>query len=237
MRPIAYLLCLAVLPAHAQETAADALREGDGAYRKSDLEAAANAYERALALDAQDARAAFNLGNVRYRQERYADAQRLYRLSAERATGNDKRAHAYHNLGNSLLAENKPADAIEAYKQALRLDPADEDTRYNLAYAQRMKKQQEQQQDQQQDKDQQDKNDGQKDQQQDQQQQDQENKDQQGKEGEQQQDKQQQRQQERMSRQEAERILEALEHQEQQVQQKVREKQRVGVKVPTEKDW
>ena len=54
-------------------------------------------------------------------------------------------ARINHNLGNSYLKENKLEQAIEEYKSSLRLNPNDEETRYNLAYAQKMKQQQEQQ--------------------------------------------------------------------------------------------
>ena len=62
----------------------------------------------------------------------------------DNARNDEELANINHNLGNSLLKENKIDLAIEAYKTSLRINPNDEDTRYNLAYAQKMKQQQQQ---------------------------------------------------------------------------------------------
>ncbi|MBK8414246.1 MAG: tetratricopeptide repeat protein [Bacteroidetes bacterium] len=70
-----------------------------------------------------------------------------YQQSIERTTDPKEKASSYHNLGNSMVKAQKYAESIDAYKKALKLNPADNDTRYNLAYAQAMlRKQQEQQQ-------------------------------------------------------------------------------------------
>ena len=224
-----------------------ALREGNAAYRMDSVVRAARAYERAAA----DERGSFNLGNALYRQQQYDQARQRYESAAAMAHDPKAQAHAYHNLGNSMLELKKPEEAINAYKEALKRDPADEDTRYNLAYAQRMRRQQQQQQKNDPNKDQTDKEQQKKDQQQDQQkqdqQQDQQKKDQQ-QEQQQQQDQQQQKGQQdqqqaqqpregQIDKRDAERILDALNRQEKDVQDKVRAKRRVAVRVPIEKDW
>jgi tetratricopeptide (TPR) repeat protein len=208
---------------------------------------AARAYERAAA----DERGSFNLGNALYRQQQYDQARQRYESAAAMAHDPKAQAHAYHNLGNSMLELKKPEEAINAYKEALKRDPADEDTRYNLAYAQRLLRQQQQQQKNDPNKDQKDKEQQKKDQQQDQQkqdqQQDQQKKDQQ-QEQQQQQDQQQQKGQQdqqqaqqpregQIDKRDAERILDALNRQEKDVQDRVRSKRRVAVRVPIEKDW
>ena len=96
----------------------------------------------------------FNLGNALYRQEKYSDALDYFDCAGA-LSGNDKqkKAAALHNIGNSLLSENKIQGSIEAYKNALRNTPKDNDIRYNMAYAQSLlKKQQQNQQQQQQEK-------------------------------------------------------------------------------------
>lgn len=238
------LLAMSVAGAQAQDRKADAaLSEGNALYRQGDHAGAAAAYQRAGTLAPADLRPTFNLGDALYRQGDPAAAQQQFERSARESRDPADQARAYHNLGNSHLAQQRPQQAIEAYRQALRRDPSDEDTRYNLAYAQRLLKQQQQQQnkDQQKQEDQENKDQEQqqgqdkKDQEQDQEQQDQ----QQQKPGEEgRQDQQQQAQQpQRMSREEAERLLDALDRQERDVQDKVRQKLRVPVRVPIEKDW
>ena len=89
-----------------------------------------------------------------YKQEKYEDAARSFNKLAENETDPLKLGELYHNMGNSFLKANQLDASIEAYKQALRNNPSDDETRHNLAYAQKMKQEQEQQD--QQDQDQQD---------------------------------------------------------------------------------
>ena len=217
-----------------------ALREGNRHFRKDSLGAAARHYEQA----ASDERGVFNWGVALYRQQQFDQAQQKFESAAAMSTGSAARSRAFHNLGNSLLEQKKPEDAIKAYKEALKLNPDDEDTRYNLAYAQKLLRQQQQQQ--QQNKEDEKKEDQEKkdDQQQKQQDQEQQKKDQeQQQDQEQKEQKEQEQQQQQPPRQgqidpkDAERILDALNRQEQNVQEKVRAKQRVAVRVPIEKDW
>ncbi len=130
---------------------------------------------------------------------------------------------ATFNLGNVMLAEQKPDEAIELYKQILRRDPTDDDARWNLAYAQKMKEEQEQEQQQQQPQ-----------QDQDQQEQEQEQEQEQDKEQEQQRGGEQPQPQSQsqppsggISQQDAEAILEAMQAEEDRTQ-----KEKEGEKVP-----
>ncbi|MCC6399343.1 MAG: tetratricopeptide repeat protein [Flavobacteriales bacterium] len=244
-RSLALLLVAATAGAQAQDRKADAaLSEGNALYRKGDHAGAAAAYLRAGTLAPADLRPAFNLGDALYRQGDPAAAQQQFERSAQEARDPADQARAYHNLGNSHLAQQRPKEAITAYREALRRDPSDEDTRYNLAYAQRLLKQQQQQQnkDQQKQEDQEKKEQDQQQQGQEKKEQDQEQEQQdqqQQKPGEQgkQEPQQQAQQPQRMSREEAERLLDALDRQERDVQDKVRQKLRVPVRVPIEKDW
>jgi len=163
----------------------------------------------------------------------------------------ETRSRVYHNMGNSLLEAGQYGPSIEAYKESLRLNPGDMDTKYNLAYA-KQKLQEQQQQQQQQQQNQQEKDQQQQDQQQDQeqQQQDQQQPDQQDQQQPDQQDQQQQDQQEQqeqdqqqqaqplqISREDAERMLNAIQQQENEVKEKVDKKKAAVAKVKTEKDW
>jgi Ca-activated chloride channel homolog len=75
------------------------------------------------------------LGNAVYQQERYQEAQKLFEASAKMFESKTDKANAYHNLGNVFLSQKQYQKSIEAYKNALKLNPSDMETKYNLAYA------------------------------------------------------------------------------------------------------
>jgi len=169
----------------------------------------------------------FNLGDSYYKQGRYDEAIKSFQSSLELAEDPNLKAKTFHNIGNSLLKSQKIKESIEAYKNALKINPDDKETKYNLSYALSLLEKQQNQQQQnnqnqnQQNKDQQDKQDQNKDQQKDQ------KKEEQNKQNEQPQNK--------ISKEEAERILEALKNNEKDLQKQLRKKK--GVIVRTEKDW
>jgi Ca-activated chloride channel homolog len=181
-------------------------------------------YRRALEKRPHDPKWNFNLSNAQYKQMRFPESATAYRQLADQSDAPVEKARALHNLGNSLLFQQKLDESIEAYKEALRNNPSDLDTKYNLAYAQMLKNQP---QDQQQDKQDQDQN---KDQNQDQQQN--QNQDQN-------QDNQQQQQPPpKISQQNAEQLLEALQNAERDIQEKVKKQQAQEAKPRrVEKDW
>lgn len=187
----------------------------------------------------------FNLGTSYYKQEKYEDAIKSFTSSFESAKDNESRGKVFHNIGNSLLKSNKLEQSIEAYKNALKFNPNDQDTKYNLSYALEMLKNKDK------DKNKQDKNDQNKNDQdkQDQQQQnqDQQNKDQnkqdqkqnpqpQDQESKQDNTKQPQQPKEvKISKDEAQRILDALKNNEKDLQKQLRKK--TGKVKKTDKDW
>lgn len=207
---------------------------------KGNAAAATRAYEQA----AKDERGVFNLGNAWYDQDSLARAQQAYESAAAMAKGDQAQARAYHNLGNAQLRQRKFKEAVSAYKEALKRAPADADTRYNLAFAQKMLEQEQKQQKQDKGKDQ--NKDQDKDKDKDKQQQDQQNKDQQNK---QQQDenkdgqdkekqgKEQPQPKDRIDPQDAKRMLDAAQQQEKNVQDEVRRKLQPKPATPTDKDW
>ena len=138
------------------------------------------------------------------------------------------------------MEQRKYGESINAYENALRLNPGDEDTKYNLAYAQRMLRQQQNNKQNNQNKNQnQKKQDQQQQQQQQQQQKEQQQKEQQQQQEQKQQQEQQQKQAQKgqMSKEDAERMLEALKNDELKTLEKVNKKQTQGAPVKIEKDW
>ncbi|MFT7285320.1 tetratricopeptide repeat protein [Nonlabens sp.] len=93
------------------------------------------AYKKAKALNPQSTDAAYNLGNLYYENTKKYNASNSYVAAAEAATTKEEKHRIYHNQGNLLLENKEYKKAVESYKNALRNNPADEETRYNLALA------------------------------------------------------------------------------------------------------
>ncbi len=215
------------------------VRKGNKAYRAGKYESAAQQYRKGVEENAYSYEANFNLGTALYQQEEYESAAQQFDLLRQPDTDPQRLARAYHNLGNSLLEQKKYAESVEAFKKALRNNPNDPDTRYNLVYAmEKLQEQQQQQQNQQnQEQDQQEENQEQNDQQQQQEQQNGEQEQQQQKEGENGQSQQQQAQTGEISRKEAERILQALNLDEQKLHRLLDKKKAKGTKAKILKNW
>ena len=198
------------------------IKEGNKLYNDSSYNMAEMKYRKSLEKDQNYFNAAFNLADAVYKQERYGEASSFFESLKDNARNDLDLAHINHNLGNSLLKEGKLNEAIDAYKNSLRLNSNDDDTRYNLAYAQKMKQQQEQQQNKNQDKEQ-DKNQD-KEERQNQEEQKNDN------------DKNPQ-QKDEMSKEDAEKMLEALLQKEKELQEKLQKKKVKGQKIKILKDW
>ncbi len=119
------------------------IRNGNKAYAKQDFDKAKQKYQQALGKNPKSEKAIFNLGDVNFRNKDYEDAEKHFSTIAHNLSlSKDVRAGAYYNLGNTYLSNKKIDEAIQAYKQSLKLNPKDMDAKYNLAYALKMKKQQ-----------------------------------------------------------------------------------------------
>ena len=122
------------------------VNKGNKEYNKEKFVESEVEYRKGLEKNKSSFSANFNLGNSLYRQEKYAEAAEQFSKAAALADDDkQKLASSYHNLGNSLLQANKIQESISAYKDALKNNPNDDDTRYNLAYAKYLLKQQQQQ--------------------------------------------------------------------------------------------
>lgn len=201
------------------------IREGNKHFGKEEYENSEVSYRKALEEESNSFNALFNLGDAIYKQEKYEDAAGEFNGVTQMNTDKINRAKTFHNLGNSLLKANRLEESIESYKDALRNNPADPETKYNLAYAQDLLKQQQQQDQEQKQKDQ----DQDKEQQQDRQEQKQE-----------QQDKNKQQQQpkpDQISKEDARRLLEALANDEKNIQEKIKKAKAKQKKVRTTKEW
>ena len=188
---------------YAQKTDRDYLRSGNKLYNDSLFVKAEVDYRKVLEINPKSADAMFNLGNSLLMQQKAKEAMEQFEAAARLEKDKEKLAHIYHNMGVILQSSKQLPQCIEAYKQALRNNPKDDETRYNLVLAQKQLKDQQQQQQNQ---------DQQKDQKQDQKQDEKEkNKDQQDQQQQQQNQNQQQQQQNKdeMSKENAEQLLRA----------------------------
>ena len=225
-------LMLVSAGAFAQKTDRDYLRSGNKLYTDSLFVKAEVDYRKALDVNPKSTDAMFNLGNSLLMQQKAKEAMEQFEAAARLEKDKSKLAEIYHNMGVILQSSKQLPQCIEAYKESLRNNPADNETRYNLVLAQKQLKDQQQQQ-QQQNQDQQkkeqkdDKKEDQKKEQQDQ-----------NKKNQQQNPNQQQQQQKKdqMSKQNAEQLLRAAMQDEKKVQDKVKKQLQVrGRKL--EKDW
>ena len=194
------------------------IRRGNNQYEEGNYKEAGVLYLKSMDTKNPTFKGAFNLGDAWYKQEIYNQAAIAFDSLKDLEMDKEIRAQTYYNLGNSLLKlsqdttqqvqQSLPA-SIEAFKNSLRLNPRDEEAKYNLAYAQNLlheQQQQQQNQDQDQNQDQ--------EQEQEQEQNEQEKQDQQDQQEQQKQDQQQQPQPQEISKEDAERILEALKNDE-----------------------
>lgn len=250
----------------AQKKANNYVYEANNLINEDDFVSAEMEYRKALSQQASSVAGIYNLGSSYIKKGSYDEA--LYRLdqAAKTSTSKIEKHKAFHNIGNVLIQNKKCKEAVEAYKNALRNDPTDEETRYNLGLAkicaEKQKDEQDKNKDDKKDKDKkedkkdQDKKDG--DDKKDQDKKDQGDKDKKegddkkddkgnpkddkkdnGKEGD---EKDKQRQQPKpqpgqMSPQQVKNLLEAMNNQEQKVQEKINAEKQKGVKIKTDKDW
>lgn len=227
------------------------VRRGNRQYNKGNYEKSIERYERALGAAPESFEAIYNLGNALYKAERFDKAEQTMRkAAADSLRADGERAEAFYNLGNAQFKQQKYKEALESYKQSLRLNPDDQEAKYNYAYTKRLLDEnkdgggggnddQNQDKDQNQDQQQQgggeDKQDGDRQQDDQDQQGDQQNPPQPDKGDEGDEQGEQQPVPAGISPQEQEQMLDAIQAQEDRTQDKLKEKQ--GVVVRGKKNW
>ena len=233
--------------------------KGNSHFNNSFLEAEKN-YRMALSEMPSNTKGAYNLGNAYYNAELYDEALARLLEAAKKGTKLEKH-RAYHNIGNVLMQDRQCKKAVEAYKNALRNDPKDEESRYNLAIAQECAKEEggggnDDKEEKEENQDQQKKNEEKKDSDKEQDEEE-KNKDKgeeedrsnkgedEKKENNQPQDKgdessdtkKPEPQAGKLSPQQIKNLLEAMNNEEKKVQEKVNASKKKGIKVKSDKDW
>jgi Ca-activated chloride channel family protein len=200
------------------QSAKESIIKGNKSYKENNYDAAENAYRDALKNSDTNVTASYNLGNVLYRKNNTEEAVKSYDMVIAHSPNNAVKQEAFYNKGVAYQKAKKLPECITAYKNALILNPNDEDARQNL---QRALKEQQKQQQQQQNKDQK----NQKNQQQKQQQK------------QQQQNKQPQPSPSKISKQDAEEKLKSLLQNEKELQDKLHKIKGAPAPDSPEKDW
>ena len=135
------------------------IRQGNRTYDKGDFTGAEIKYKKALEKAPASFEAGFNMADALYRQGRFAEAAALSGELVSAANGNVvNAAKSYYNQGNALFQQRKLEEALEAYKNSLRLNPNDTEAKFNLAYTKKLLDKDQNQQNQNQDQNKQDQN-------------------------------------------------------------------------------
>ncbi|MCG3118145.1 MAG: hypothetical protein ALAOOOJD_00292 [bacterium] len=241
-----FILCAALLSqAFAQGAGRRQIAEGNKHYAENKFDEANDKYRDAEVANPESPIVHFNIGDALYKKRKYEEALQAYGKALQKSNDVKLQAQAYYNRGNTLFRLNKWPESILEYQQALKLNPNDNDAKYNLEYvrtkikenAQKQPQNQQQQQQQQDQQEQQQNQPQEKDQQQEQQQQDQQAQPQQNEkqQEEQQQQSGQKKDKEQLSKEDAARLLEALKNQEKEAQKQ--RQMKVQGRARVEKDW
>ena len=223
----ATLLLLFVAFTASAQTDRQYIREGNKQFRMGDYAKAEVSYRKAVEKNPKNPQAVYNLGNALMAQKKDSAAVQQFEQSAQIETNPMRKSAAYHNMGVICQTHKMYDEAIEAYKNALRNNPNDDETRYNLVLCKHLKKKQDQKQQQnQQNNDDKNKNDDKKKDDQKDQQKDKKD------------DKQQQQQQKpQMSKDNAEQLLNAAIQNEKMTQDKMKQQQQKPQRRNVLKNW
>ena len=137
MKNLLFILAFLSAPAvmSAQE-ADDFIRRGNNLYKEQKFAEAEKEFTKALEKDPSNQTAINNLASAQYRQKKNEDARKEFgKLTIGEKTETSTKSTAFYNIGAVLSKEKKLEESIEVYKQSLRLNPADKQTRENLQKA------------------------------------------------------------------------------------------------------
>ena len=130
------ITCITGISVSAQNDVRPLIEKGNSYYEKNDYRNAAVQYKHACQLDSLSFDAWYNFGNALYNMNKYILASDAYDKAMKLTADKTLKANIFHNAGNMECDQKHYEKAIKLYKQALILNPTDEDTRYNLAFAQ-----------------------------------------------------------------------------------------------------
>ena len=136
---LTYILLLTAVVVFSQEKDKN-LARGNSKFDNKDYVDAEASYRISASKAPAKAAGYYNLGNSIYRQKKVAEAKYAYSDALAKAKTKEEKHRIFHNVGNVLMDEKDYEGAVAAYKNALRNNPHDEQTRYNYALAKKMLK-------------------------------------------------------------------------------------------------
>ena len=255
---ITYIILLTVCFSHAQEKDKALQKSNDFVYEgntivSNDFIAGEKEYRKALSKKPSNTKGAFNLGNAYYETGNFDEALLRHIEASNLAITKSEKHKAFHNIGNTLMQQKRCKEAVEAYKNALRNNPTDEETRYNLVVAKECAEEQQKNEDKNKDKDKKDEDKKEEEKKEDEKKDD---GDEDKKEGDDKEDedgkpkdekdnkkdgkpdnKKKPQQPGKLSPQQVKNLLEAMANEEKKVQAKINAKKAKGKKIKAEKDW
>ena len=228
MRKVLFILSILMSINSIAQNKKSFLRNGNELYADSSYNEAEIQYRKSLLEDQDYFNASFNLADAIYKQERYEESSALFDALKDDAPTETNLAKVFHNIGNSLVKEQKLDEAIEAYKSALRINPNDKDTRHNLALTTQQQEQE-------------NKNENKEEEEEEEEEEDNKEQEKENKENKKQQEEKQENRpeekKEEMSKATAEKMLEAIQQQEKELQEELQKKKVKGKRVKVLKDW
>ena len=223
------------------------VRNGNKLYNQLKFDEAEISYKKALSKNPNYPKATYNLGNSIYQQNRSKEAVSQFELVEKTFEEKISKAEAYHNMGNSFMNEKQYDKAVEAYKNSMRNNSKDDETRYNLALAKELLKQQQDQNQNKDNKNEQEKEGGDEEKKEDKNDEKDKGKDKQDEKGDEKKDKQDPKDQEhkkdqkprpnQLSPEQMKQLLEAMNNEENKTQKKLNAQKAKGKKIKQEKDW
>ncbi len=261
------LITLITFLSYAQKKDKALIKSNDYVYEgnelvNEDFASAEMEYRKAISQKPTNVVGAYNLGNAYYENNKFGEALLRHQEVIKSVTTKEEKHKAFHNMGNALMQGKQCKEAVEAFKSALRNNPNDDETRYNLGLAKKCAEEQggggeDENQDQKEEQEKEDNKEKQDEGDENKENNDEGEEDEQEKEGEDKEDEdgkpkdekkdegkgedqkkeQPKPQQGQLSPQQIKNLLEAMNDQEQKVQEKINAQKAKGVKVQNDKDW
>lgn len=140
MRNIVVFILMMIASVAFAQNDRDYIRSGNRLYRNKSFDKAEVEYRKAVSANAENPQAVYNLGCSMMMQQKDSVAIQYFERASKLETNKLRRAKSNHNIGVILQNHKMYDKAIEAYKQALRDNPNDDETRYNLALCKKLQK-------------------------------------------------------------------------------------------------
>jgi len=118
------------------------IRKGNKLFEQQKYQDAEVKYRKALEKKPNYVKGKFNLGDAVYQEKNYKEAAKIFSELGEKTQTKEQKANSWYNLGNSLMQQKQYDKSVNAFIQALKQNPGDQDAKYNLVYARKMLKQQ-----------------------------------------------------------------------------------------------